>query len=99
MIFYEKGDLEDLTSLSEVLRETANANHFAGLFCEFPSNPLLLCPHLESLYKLGNEYSFPIVVDDTIGNPYNLELIHSCDIVVSSLTKIFSGASNVMGGW
>jgi cystathionine gamma-synthase len=42
--------------------------------------------------------SFAIVVDETIGNFINVEVATYADIVVSSLTKIFSGDANVMGG-
>jgi cystathionine beta-lyase/cystathionine gamma-synthase len=35
-----------------------------------------------------------VVVDDTVGNVHNLNLMggsHGADVVVSSLTKLFSG--------
>jgi cystathionine gamma-synthase len=50
------------------------------------------------LRKLANEYDFLIVVDETVGNFVNIEVLPWADIVVSSLTKIFSGACDVMGG-
>lgn len=61
---------------------------------EFPSNPLLQVPDLKHLVELGRRYSFPVVVDDTVGNVHNLNLTggsHGADVVVSSLTKLFSG--------
>lgn len=39
-----------------------------------------------------------IVVDETIAGFVNVETLPPADIVVSSLTKVFSGDSNVMGG-
>jgi len=39
-----------------------------------------------------------VIVDDTIGNFNNVETLPFADIVVTSLTKIFSGDSNIMGG-
>jgi len=39
-----------------------------------------------------------LVVDETVGNFVNVDVLPFADIVVSSLTKVFSGASNVMGG-
>jgi cystathionine gamma-synthase len=50
------------------------------------------------LRTLANKYGFLIVVDDTIGNFVNVEVLPYADILVSSLSKIFSGDANVMGG-
>ena len=69
-----------------------------ALFCEFPGNPLLKTPDLGRIRKLANQYDFAVVVDETIGNFLNVNILPAADIVVSSLTKIFSGDSNVMGG-
>jgi len=41
---------------------------------------------------------FGVVVDETIGNFINVHVLPYADVVVSSLTKIFSGECNVMGG-
>ena len=41
---------------------------------------------------------FLIVVDESIGNNVNVEVLPYADMVVSSLSKVFSGDSNVMGG-
>ncbi|KAG8958331.1 hypothetical protein FRC03_009225 [Tulasnella sp. 419] len=69
-----------------------------ALFCEFPSNPLLRSPNLVRLRSLADEYGFLIVVDETIANFVNVDVLRYADIVVSSLTKVFSGETNVMGG-
>ncbi len=50
------------------------------------------------LKKLADEYDFIIVVDETVGSFANVEVLPFADIVVSSLSKIFSGEVNVMGG-
>jgi cystathionine gamma-synthase len=47
---------------------------------------------------LADKYDFFIVVDETVGNFANVEVLPYVDIVVSSLTKVFSGEANVMGG-
>jgi len=39
-----------------------------------------------------------LVVDEAIGNFINVHVLPHADVVVSSLTKIFSGDCNVMGG-
>lgn len=69
-----------------------------ALFTEFPSNPLLRSANLPRLRALADKYDFLVVVDETIGNFVNVEVLPYADIVVSSLSKIFSGDANVMGG-
>lgn len=69
-----------------------------ALFTEFPSNPLLRSANLPRLRGLADKYDFLVVIDETIGNFVNVEVLPYADMVVSSLTKVFSGASNVMGG-
>jgi cystathionine gamma-synthase len=71
---------------------------FLGLFCEFPGNPLLKSPDLARIRDLANRFEFAVVIDDTIGNFLNVNVLPYADVVVSSLTKVFSGDSNVMGG-
>jgi cystathionine gamma-synthase len=43
-------------------------------------------------------YHFPIILDETVGNHLIVQVLPFADIVVSSLTKIFSGMGNVLGG-
>ncbi|KAH7015094.1 pyridoxal phosphate-dependent transferase [Ilyonectria destructans] len=94
-LFYGHASAEDSDDLEARLR---NGERFLALFCEFPGNPLLTCPDLVRLRKLADEFDFAIVVDETIGTFANINVLQFADIVVSSLTKIFSGDSNVMGG-
>lgn len=93
--FYGFGNDESIDDLESKLEQGEN---ILSLFCELPSNPLLSTPDLKRLSQLGAKYNFPIVVDDTVANSCNVEILEYCDIVVSSLTKIFSGDSNVMAG-
>ncbi|RSL88134.1 Cystathionine gamma-synthase [Fusarium oligoseptatum] len=94
-LFYGHASAADLDDLETRLK---NGERFLGLFCEFPGNPLLTCPDLARIRKLANEYDFAVVIDETIGTFANINVLPVADIVVSSLTKIFSGDSNVMGG-
>lgn len=59
---------------------------------------MLSSPNLERIRKLADQYDFAVVVDETIGNFINVNVLPYADVVVSSLTKVFSGDSNVMGG-
>lgn len=108
--FFGRGLDSDLVALENMLKErqdryNANPNStdpndkpILSLFAEFPSNPLLRSPNLDKLRQLAEQYGFYIVIDETVGGFVNVETLPFADIVVSSLTKIFSGDSNVMGG-
>ncbi|PWN51960.1 PLP-dependent transferase [Violaceomyces palustris] len=106
--FYGNGKDTDLDELEALLeREEAQRKEKEGddapppvlaLFCEFPSNPLLRSPDLPRIRRLADKYGFIVVVDETIGNFVNVEVLPYADILVSSLTKVFSGDANVMGG-
>ena len=94
-LFYGAGESSDLDDLEARLQR---GERFLGLFCEFPGNPLLKCPDLARIRRLADEHGFAVVVDETIGTFANINVLRAADVVVSSLTKIFSGDSNVMGG-
>lgn len=100
--FLGNGLDQDIEELETILEKEAAANPSGppvlALFTEFPSNPLLRCADLPRLRALADKYDFLIVVDETIGNFVNVEVLPYADIVVSSLSKIFSGDANVMGG-
>lgn len=93
--FYGFGSSEELDDLEKRLE---GGERFMALFTEFPGNPLLMSPDLERIRKLADKYDFCVVVDETIGNFINVNVLPYADVVVSSLTKVFSGDSNVMGG-
>ncbi|KKA29290.1 hypothetical protein TD95_002520 [Thielaviopsis punctulata] len=84
--------------LDDFEKRLVGGEKFLALFCEFPGNPLLTCPDLVRIRSLADKYSFAVVVDETIGTFANMDVLKFADVVVSSLTKIFSGESNVMGG-
>lgn len=94
-LFYGKGSSEDIDDIEARLK---NGERFLGLFTETPGNPLLKTPDLRRLRALATQYDFAIVVDETISNFLNINVLPHADMVASSLTKIFSGDSNVMGG-
>ncbi|KAI4279378.1 MAG: hypothetical protein LQ337_000301 [Flavoplaca oasis] len=94
-LFYGDGSADDLDDLEKRCRE---GERYLALFCEFPGNPLLKCPDLARIRALADRFDFAVVVDETIGNFLNIHVMPDADVVVSSLTKVFSGDSNVMGG-
>lgn len=100
--FFGNGLDEDIDTLEALLVSESKLDPskppILALFTEFPSNPLLRSANLPRLRALADKYDFLIVIDETIGNFVNVDVLPYADIVVSSLTKVFSGASNVMGG-
>ncbi|PLN77977.1 PLP-dependent transferase [Aspergillus taichungensis] len=94
-LFYGHGASEDLDDLESRL---LNGERFLALFTEVPGNPLLKTPDLQRIRSLADRYDFAVVIDETVGSFLNINVLPYADIVVSSLTKIFSGDSNVMGG-
>jgi cystathionine gamma-synthase len=94
-LFYGNGGSADLDDLE---RRLEAGERYLGLFTEFPGNPLLKSPDLQRIWALSQKYDFVVVVDETIGNSINVHVLPYADIVVSSLTKIFAGECNVMGG-
>lgn len=71
---------------------------FAGVFTELPSNPLLRTVDLKRVAKACTESGTPLVVDDSVAGPINVDSLRFADVVTSSLTKWVSGAGDVMGG-
>ncbi|KAK3391554.1 pyridoxal phosphate-dependent transferase [Sordaria brevicollis] len=94
-LFYGRASESDLDDLEARLKA---GERYLALFCEFPGNPILTCPNLVRIRELADKYEFAVVVDETIGTFANINVLQYADIVVSSLTKIFSGDCNVMGG-
>ena len=96
------GNEEDIDRLEALLEEESKKNPgcppIMSLSTEFPTNPLVRAPNLRRLRALADKYDFPIVVDQTIGNFINVDVMPYADVVVNSLSKVFSGYANVMGG-
>lgn len=70
----------------------------AAVFCEFPGNPLLQSVDIERLSALLRKNNVPLVVDETLGSFVNVDVLPFADIIVTSLTKYFSGVGDVMAG-
>ncbi|KAH0425196.1 cystathionine gamma-synthase [Colletotrichum camelliae] len=94
-VFYGNATEIELDDIQDRLER---GERYLALFCEFPGNPLLTCPNLKRIRSLADKYDFAIVVDETIGTFGNVNVLQYADVVVTSLTKFFSGACNVTGG-
>lgn len=93
-LFFPVGSDLDLDELSR----QCDSRPPAAVFCEVPTNPLLMTPNLARLRRLADEYNFLVVVDDTLAACGNVDVMPYADLVVTSLTKYFSGYGNVLAG-
>lgn len=82
----------------EQLAALVEREEFSAVFTEVPANPLLRTADLSRIAPLLNRAGVPLVVDDTLGTPFNVNVSPYADIVVSSLTKFASGKGNVIAG-
>lgn len=93
-VFLPLGNDDDLKKLEA----TCQSENVAVVFCELPTNPLLVTPDLKRLWELAEVYDFLLVVDDTLTACGNVHTLPYSDITVTSLTKYFSGLGNVLAG-
>lgn len=94
-IGYKRGTEQDLEDLTDRLK---SGERIGALFCELPSNIFLSSVPLQYLRALADEYGFILACDDTVAGFINLDLMPYVDVMLTSLTKMFSGASDVTGG-
>lgn len=97
---FGRGDRRELEELSTELRRRRDLalEPIQAVWTEFPANPLLTCADLVALRRLADEYSFVLVVDDTVSGFANVDVLSVADAVITSLAKSFSGYADVMGG-
>ncbi|KAJ7789388.1 pyridoxal phosphate-dependent transferase [Mycena olivaceomarginata] len=94
--FFSNDTIDELETL--LATGTPDCPAILALYTDFPGNPHLRSPDIVRLRALADQYNFPLIVDETVGGYVNLQLLPYCDVVVSSLTKLFSGLANVLGG-
>lgn len=92
---YKYGTDDELGHLEKLIQSGQQVH---ALFCELPSNILLSSIDLLKIRALADKYSFIVVCDDTVAGYVNLDALPYVDVMVTSLSKTFSGASNVTGG-
>ena len=97
--FYGFGTPDELDQLEAyLLSEGRQDRRVQSVWCECASNPLLRTVDLDSIRLLADIYGFQVILDDTIGSFANVDVLGVADIIVTSLTKSFSGNGDVMGG-
>jgi len=92
--FYPLGSNKDIDELEKLLGQ----DKLSSVMLEFPGNPLLNTPNIPKLFHLLREHGVPLIIDDTIASFANIKCFPYADVVVTSLTKWFSGTGDVMAG-
>ncbi len=90
--------LHHLGTIEPELRALLDQQPVAGCFCEIPGNPLLGCADLRKVSPLLRERQVPLVVDDVVATPVNVDLNAYADLIATSLTKFVVGTGDAMGG-
>ncbi|KAF7558318.1 hypothetical protein G7046_g5837 [Stylonectria norvegica] len=78
--------------------EAAAGRSVSYAFVEIPGNPTLDTPDLKRLKKLSEKHNFVFIVDETVSSFANVDVLPQADLLLTSLTKSFSGLANAMGG-
>ncbi|KAF9776970.1 hypothetical protein IL306_004755 [Fusarium sp. DS 682] len=96
---FGKVDEDGLSDFENWLKhEKEEGRPVSYAFVEIPGNPTLETANTKRLKELSEEYGFFLIIDDTISSFANIDVLSHSDILLSSLTKSFSGYANVMGG-
>jgi len=90
--------LHDLDRAEPDLLELLPERKFAACFCEVPGNPLLGLADLKRITPILRRWGLPLVADDTVATPLNVDLSGHADLIATSLTKFITGTGDAMGG-
>lgn len=90
--------LHDLTSIGEDLGNLLGRRELAACFSEIPGNPLLGSADLRRVSPVLRKERVPLVGDDVVATPVNVDLGPYADLIATSLTKYVAGTCDVMGG-
>ncbi|KAF4971966.1 hypothetical protein FZEAL_9704 [Fusarium zealandicum] len=96
VVSFKWGTDDELDELEAML--TSPGHQITALFCELPSNIKFISPNLQRIRSIADRHNLIVACDETAGNFINLDILPYVDMILSSLTKMFSGASDVTGG-
>lgn len=95
LITYPHGTPEDLDDLGALLESGLRID---ALWTEVPGNPKLVTPDMHRIRQLADKHRFIVICDETVGTFINTDLLPYVDVLVTSLTKMYSGRCDVTGG-
>jgi cystathionine gamma-synthase len=90
--------LHHLGTIATELKELLSQQSLAACFCEIPGNPLLGSVDVRQITPILRESRVPLVVDDVVATPFNVDLGCNADLIATSLTKFIVGTGDAMGG-
>jgi cystathionine gamma-synthase len=90
--------LHDLERAADDLRDLLADGPLAACFSEIPGNPLLGSADLRRVTPILREHGVPLVADDVVATPLNVDLGNHADLIATSLTKYLVGSGDAMGG-
>jgi cystathionine gamma-synthase len=90
--------LHNLGTIPQDLKQLIPAHSVAACFCEIPGNPLLGSADIPAITPMLREHRVPLVIDDVVATPLNIDTRPHAALVATSLTKFISGTCDVMGG-
>lgn len=97
--FFGLGTENDLDELESFLREEADKGlEIQAIWAEFPASPLLVTPDIARLHTMAKEYDAILILNDSIASFANVDITNVADVLISSLTKSFSGYADVVAG-
>ena len=90
--------LHNLSTIARDLDDLLTRQPLAACFCEIPGNPTLGSANLTEITPILKHHRVPLVADDVIGTPFNIDLSGHAALIATSLTKYIAGTGDVMGG-
>lgn len=90
--------LPALERITDDLEALLQRGPLAACFCEIPGNPLLGSADLARVTPVVRRHRVPLVVDDVVATPLNVDLRPHADLIATSLTKYIVGTGDAMGG-
>ena len=90
--------LHRLDTIADDLRALLARQPLAACFCELPGNPTLGCADVRCITPILRAKGVPLVADDVVATPFNVDLSEHADLIATSLTKYIAGTGDVMGG-
>ena len=90
--------LHNLAAIPDDLRALMQRQPLAACFCEIPGNPLLGSADVRRIAPILQPARVPLVADDVVATPINVDLGRYADLIATSLTKYVAGTCDVMGG-
>ena len=90
--------LHHLESIETELKDLVRRQPLAACFCEIPGNPLLGSADVRRISPIRRGHRVPLVADDVVATPANVDLSDYADLIATSLTKFVLGTGDAMGG-